>query len=491
MNKKHILLGFAAILSGGLMSHGATVLMNVARTAGFIEHTPNYNGTFPVQKVIDGSVAEAQTDPASYWITPNGTSPIYFIMDLRGEYPIESISLYNTHNRQHNDRGTGPFKVSVATAVEPKPPSVAVNHYFSFNNDLIDRSPISAVTGTMYDAFLAPMEPFFSTEVPPDVEGENPGSLAFSGSGEFLEFLDSPGAIQPVAYSLSAWVRVDAVQQSAIMTRTSANGPTVNWSHQFRITADGRFEAYIFDGEQKIVTGTTVIEPGVWYHVLSTASNGGELKLYVNGIQEGPSVPIATMWAGGNRWHLGSGSGGGYFPFVGLIDEVGMWFSTPLDASSIARLSAGESPADVVNEGAVSTGLQLVDPVVIAEGTLTDNTGMDVITPDVFPLETPVTARYVLFEGLGPIYAASNLGLNEIVIEAEVDTTPPAVDISKAVFLTWPHTPFPFVLESSPSLEGGVWTRVTNQPTLVDTTLGVFVHAEEGAEYYRLRILEE
>ena len=50
MNKKQILLGLAAILSGGLASHGATVLMNVARTAGFIEHTPNYNGTFPVQK---------------------------------------------------------------------------------------------------------------------------------------------------------------------------------------------------------------------------------------------------------------------------------------------------------------------------------------------------------------------------------------------------------------------------------------------------------
>ena len=80
MNRKHLYLGLAAILTGGLSSQGATVLMNVARTAGFVEHTPNYNGTFPVQKVIDGSVAEAQTDPASYWITPNGTSPIYFIM---------------------------------------------------------------------------------------------------------------------------------------------------------------------------------------------------------------------------------------------------------------------------------------------------------------------------------------------------------------------------------------------------------------------------
>ena len=131
-----------------------------------------------------------------------------------------------------------------------------------------------------------------------------------------------------------------------------------------------------------------------------------------------------------------------------------------------------------------------MDPVVVAEGTLTDAIGLDVIPPDVYPLTTPVTARYVMFEGLGPIYAASNLGLNEIVVEAEVDTTAPEVDISKAVFLSWPHTPFPFVLESSPSLDGGAWTRVANQPTLADTTLGVFVHAEEGAEYYRLRILE-
>ena len=318
MNRKHLYLGLAAILTGGLSSQGATVLMNVARTAGFVEHTPNYNGTFPVQKVIDGSVAEAQTDPASYWITPNGTSRIYFIMDLRGEYPIESISLYNTHNRQFNDRGTGPFRVSVANAVEPKPPTIAVNHYFSFDDDVVDRSPISAVTGTMYDSLLNPMDPVFSTDVPAEVDGENPASIAFSGYGEFLEFLDSPGAAQPVAYSLSAWVRPDVVQQSAIMTRTSANGPTVNWSHQFRINAAGNFEAYVFDGETKTVTGTTVAEAGVWYHVLSTASNNGELKLYVNGVQEGPTVPINTMWTGGNRWHLGAGSGGNFFCVHGL-----------------------------------------------------------------------------------------------------------------------------------------------------------------------------
>jgi hypothetical protein len=57
--------------------------------------------------------------PAGYWLVhanPNET----FTVDLGGQYIISSITLYNTHNRDNNDRGTQDFTIWIsATAVVP------------------------------------------------------------------------------------------------------------------------------------------------------------------------------------------------------------------------------------------------------------------------------------------------------------------------------------------------------------------------------------
>lgn len=153
------------------------------------------------------------------------------------------------------------------------------------------------------------------------------------------QYVNIPDPNHPTAYTLSAWVRPDQIRAQSILLRTDAAGPNNTWSHQLRMTAAGRFEHYTFDGASKAVTGTTVAVINKWYHVAAVAANGGEMKLYVNGVEEGAPLSVSSLWSGGTRWLVGSNSNGMSF-FNGRIDEVAMWFG-PMDASQIGHVATG------------------------------------------------------------------------------------------------------------------------------------------------------
>ena len=62
--------------------------------------------------------------------------------------------------------------------------------------------------GAFYDVLENPLAPTFSTNVPAALTNDT-HSLAFSGSGEFLEIMDPTS---PTAYSISVWVNLHVVQ---------------------------------------------------------------------------------------------------------------------------------------------------------------------------------------------------------------------------------------------------------------------------------------
>ena len=82
------------------------------------------------------------------------------------------------------------------------------------------------------------------------------------------------------------------------------------------------FEAYTYDGAAKMVSGTTVVQPNVWYHVACTEANGGLQQLFVNGVEEGTATFEGTLWAGGTMTELGTGSGDGFLPAEMLLSDV-------------------------------------------------------------------------------------------------------------------------------------------------------------------------
>ena len=86
-------------------------------------------------------------------------------------------------------------------------------------------------------------------------------------------------ATDPVDYTISAWVKPTDTTSVSIITRTSRSGPATDFFDQLRINASGQFEHFTNDGTGHTVTGTTVAQPGVWYHVVGTATAGGKMRI--------------------------------------------------------------------------------------------------------------------------------------------------------------------------------------------------------------------
>ncbi len=208
--------------------------------------------------------------------------------------------------------------------------ALPVARAYSFDGDLADDS------GNGFDAQNVGAQ--FSTNVAPAV-----------GSGQSLQFdggsaqVQVPDPVNPAGYTLSLWVSVDTVRPCSLLVRTDSNGPDVDWSHQLRLNASGQFEHYLWDGSIRSVAATNVIVPGVWYHLAATATNGGPMGIYVNGVSSGGSVTIGTLWGGGNQWRLGTDSGHTPNFFRGRLDEVGIWENV-LGSADIVLLAAGTPP---------------------------------------------------------------------------------------------------------------------------------------------------
>jgi hypothetical protein len=178
----------------------------------------------------------------------------------------------------------------------------------------------------------------FSTNVPPAVGSGQ--SLQFDGVADQVQV---PDLVNPAGYTLSLWVSVDSVRPCSLLVRTDSSGPDTSWSHQLRINSAGQFEHYLWDGSIRSVAATNVIRPGVWYHLAATATNGGLMQIYVNGVSSGGSVVVGNLWGGGNQWRMGTDSGHTPNFFQGRLDEVGIWEGM-LQPGDIAQLASGISP---------------------------------------------------------------------------------------------------------------------------------------------------
>ena len=121
-------------------------------------------GTFPANRVTDGSVADAADGRSSYWLGSENAADEFFTLDLGDLYTIEEIDLRNTHNRQFNDRGTEEFVVFAAAEVDE-------------NNELID--PVVMLSGSLRNT---------SGESPIDAEIFTEANGLVIGDARYLKF---------------------------------------------------------------------------------------------------------------------------------------------------------------------------------------------------------------------------------------------------------------------------------------------------------------
>ena len=111
----------AIAVSVGLMmlfvarrADASQISLSPANVIGFFGQ---YSTLFPASAILDhqtGTISEPAQN-GSYWLnSDNGPANAYIVIDLGAAFHLGSFDLFNTHNANFNDRGTGAFSIEAS-----------------------------------------------------------------------------------------------------------------------------------------------------------------------------------------------------------------------------------------------------------------------------------------------------------------------------------------------------------------------------------------
>jgi hypothetical protein len=154
-----------------------------------------------------------------------------------------------------------------------------------------------------------------------------PKTLGFDGASSWLAVPVVPSdPTVPLALTIEAWVKPARSSNLNIFYLTDSS--TYYTSQQgLAIDNNGKFWHHgLNTNETTGNLGSTKVIAGHWYHVAVQTEPGGSMRLFVNGVQEGPDVPntvqvpaVSIYAFGHNDQQLGFGS------FEGEMKDIRIW----------------------------------------------------------------------------------------------------------------------------------------------------------------------
>jgi len=138
--------------------------------------------------------------------------------------------------------------------------------------------------------------------------------------------------------SVGTWVRYASSTGTQILMRKA---DTTTDDNSYVLKSNGtNFQFIVGTGSATTITGSTVIVPNKWYHVMGVA-DGSNMYLYVDGAQEATSAKTGTITTGtSNNWgqSLFFGSNDAPINFlIGTLDDPRI-YSRALSATEVAKL---------------------------------------------------------------------------------------------------------------------------------------------------------
>ena len=159
-----------------------------------------------------------------------------------------------------------------------------------------------------------------------------PGAYIFDGDDDYMTLKGNNYS----SFTISLRFRPTQIREMDISSMAEYPFSTKNDRNIF-LTSDGKISARIFDGSSKVVTSNSSVQAGNWSHVAITG-NGGNLKLYVNGILEQTlSTGTAITNYATPELVLGLATETAS-NFMGQIDDVNV-YNRALTDTEIAQLS--------------------------------------------------------------------------------------------------------------------------------------------------------
>lgn len=221
------------------------------------------------------------------------------------------------------------------TAVPIQPVDTGLVGHWTFDGNDIDWSNASAEIkdvsgrGNHGDALGS----LATTSVIPGKLGQ---ALSFNGTSDYVSV---PYGIPASNFSIALWVKfVDTdTNTEGIAYNSESLGGSSSDKNIF-LGWNGSFHTFVFrvwDGSEKETVATTDPDNNTWYHVVAV-HNGSNIRLYVNGVQEGtPTTAGSTSVI--DNYYLGYSDQVVDSYLDGSIDDVRI-YNRALSATEIANL---------------------------------------------------------------------------------------------------------------------------------------------------------
>ncbi len=330
-------------------------------SGGVVGEGAAYNGgQFPGIKVTDGIKTEPDNGAIGYWLGREQTLDEYFTLDLGDAYDIDRIDLYNTHNRQYNDRGTDEFVIFGALEVDA-------------SNQLI--APFPVLSGNLSDVSFEP-------DIPVDSYG--PGDGLAAATARYLQFQALSSIYGNGNVGLN---EIEVYSSSFVSNNRALNKPVIGGSGSWdggTIGVGADFDAGQFPATAVTDGSIADADTTIWL-----GREGVDEEYFTLDLQEPVNIQEILLRNTTNRQYADRGT---------------MNF----------RLFASD---------AVNASNELVNPVEILSGKLPNSAGVSPLITTVFTAEnglTPTSARYLQFQTESGTYFNGNVGLNEIEVYDEV-----------------------------------------------------------------------
>lgn len=177
----------------------------------------------------------------------------------------------------------------------------------------------------------------------------NINSFLFDGSTDYVDFVNPTGLNFSGSFTLSAWVKTNAIGTSQMIIDTSTSLTNGN-GYSIYLHSSGiiRFWSYHTAG---LVDSTTVLSASTWYHVACVHDTvSGTNKIYIDGVLENTSSYTHPTTSNTTNLRIGNSS---IFAstFDGLIDEVA-FFGT--DESANINAIGSTIPTDLSTYSPIS-----------------------------------------------------------------------------------------------------------------------------------------
>ncbi|MGL4631413.1 MAG: LamG-like jellyroll fold domain-containing protein [Leadbetterella sp.] len=164
-------------------------------------------------------------------------------------------------------------------------------------------------------------------------------SLNFDGVDDYVAFPSNVGNYSgPTPFTVSCWVRPNPIQtdlantDNDILEKWDGSGPypfVIRYLNQNAGADAGKVRVARYDGTNNpAINSTVTINDGQWHHIafVTTGGVGGQMNLYIDGVQQGPSITDNTGISQNTSPLFVGQRGNGVNRFKGEIDEVRIWY---------------------------------------------------------------------------------------------------------------------------------------------------------------------